>query len=195
MPAFIAKLRESKDSLSAVVLELIALTACRSNEVRGMRFDEIDWREGLWTVLPERMKRSRNSRCRCLGRRWALLKTLDETKAPRAQLVFLGPQPGKSIANQGLWAQVGRVTGKAATTHGLRSSFRSWAADHAVPRAVAEYCLAHAKGDAVEAAYSRAEMISLRRPVMQKWADFICGDDVAASGKVVAIDSGQRKRR
>jgi integrase len=45
MPAFIAKLRQSENSMSAVALELIALTARRSNEVRGARWDEFDWQE------------------------------------------------------------------------------------------------------------------------------------------------------
>jgi hypothetical protein len=70
---------------------------------------------------------------------------------------------------------------------------RSRLTDHAVSRAVAEYCLAHAKGEPAEAAYNRAEMISLRRPVKQRWAEFICGDD-AASAKVVAIGSARGKR-
>jgi integrase len=52
MRAFIAKLRQSKNSLSAVALELIALTACRSNDVRGARWIEFNWAKGVWTNRP-----------------------------------------------------------------------------------------------------------------------------------------------
>jgi integrase len=191
MPAFIAKLRQSKDSLSAVALELIALTACRSNEVRGMRFDEIDWDASLWTVPPERMKRQIEFKVPLSKQAFALLKTLDATKAPRAQLVFPGPRPGKPVANQGLWAQMGRTTGKTATTHGLRASFKSWGEDVGVDHQVAECCLAHAKGDSTVAAYNRGEMVERRRVTMQSWADFLDGK---ASGEVVAIGSAKRRR-
>jgi integrase len=189
MPSFVAKLRESKNSLSAVALELIALTACRSNEVRGMRFDEIDWTGKVWTIPPERMKRKIEFKVPLSRQTLALLKTLDATKAPRAQLAFPGPQPGKSIANQGLWTQMGRTTGKTATTHGLRASFKSWCEDVGVDHKVAEFCLAHAKGDSTESAYSRGQMIERRRAVMQKWADLLDGK---ASAKVVQLKRGKR---
>jgi integrase len=189
MPAFIAKLRQSENSLSAVALELIALTACRSNEVRGMRFDEIDWDEKLWVVPKERMKRSVEFKVPLSKQALALLKALDDTKG-KAPLIFPGPRAGKSIANQALWTQMGRATGKTATTHGLRASFKSWGEDVGVDHQVAERCLAHAKGDATVAAYNRGDMIERRRAVMQRWADFLDGKECA---KVVAI--GSRRRR
>ena len=37
-------------------LELLALTACRSGEVRGARWEEIDSEGGVWTIPAERMK-------------------------------------------------------------------------------------------------------------------------------------------
>ena len=52
-----------------------------------------------------------------------------------------------------------RVTDKTATTHGLRASFRSWAADKSIEHEVAEACLAHGKGNAVIQAYNRADMV------------------------------------
>jgi integrase len=87
---------------------------------------------------------------------------------------------------------MGRTTGKTATTHGLRATFKSWCEDVGVDDKVAEFCLAHAKGDSTESAYSRGEIVERRRAVMQKWSDFLDGK---ASGKVVAMDSARRKRR
>jgi integrase len=189
MPGFVAKLRQSENSLSAVALELIALTACRSNEVRGMKWSEIDWDERLWTIPPERMKRSVEFKVPLSKLALALLKPLYDTKGKSA-LVFPGPRPGRPIANQGLWTMMGRATGKTATTHGLRASFKSWGEDVGIDHQVAECCLAHAKGDSTVAAYNRGEMIERRRITMRRWADFLDGK---ATAKVVPM--GPRRRR
>ncbi len=66
-----------------------------------------------------------------------------------------------------------------ATVHGMRSSFRMWAADVAhAPFEVAEQCLAHVTGNAVVQAYQRSSMLERRRPIMSAWASFVSGEDV-----------------
>jgi integrase len=190
MPAFVAKLRQSKDSMSAVALELITLTACRSNEVRALKWSEVDSDAKLLTVPPERMKRSVEFKVPLSKQALALLKPLYEARHA-APLIFPGPRPNKPIANQALWTQMGRATGKTATTHGLRASFRSWCSDVGVDDQLAEFCLAHGPKNAVQAAYNRAETVERRREVMQRWADFLDGKE---SAKVVAIGSGRKRR-
>jgi len=44
------------DGISARALEFAILTAARSGEVLGARWDEIDLREKIWTVPARRMK-------------------------------------------------------------------------------------------------------------------------------------------
>lgn len=57
--------------------------------------------------------------------------------------------------------------------HGLRSSFRDWAAEKTdVADAVAEACLAHAVGDKTKAAYLRTDFFRKRARLMQQWADY-----------------------
>jgi integrase len=59
------------------------------------------------------------------------------------------------------------------TVHGLRSSFRDWAAEMThFPREAAEMALAHRVGDAVEAAYRRGDMLEKRRKLMEAWAAY-----------------------
>ena len=48
-------------------LEFLALTACRSGEVRGARWGEIDVAGGVWTIPPERMKGRRGHRVPLAG--------------------------------------------------------------------------------------------------------------------------------
>ena len=59
------------------------------------------------------------------------------------------------------------------TVHGFRSTFRDWATEVAqVPREVAETSLAHRVGNEVERAYSRSDLLDLRRGLMNAWNDF-----------------------
>jgi integrase len=70
---------------------------------------------------------------------------------------------------------IARHTDKAATTHGMRSTFRDWAGDCTeYPRDLIEAALAHTLG-AVEAAYRRSSALAKRRELMEAWADYCAG--------------------
>ena len=57
--------------------------------------------------------------------------------------------------------------------HGMRSTFRDWAAENGIDQVLAEKSLMHATGNEVEQAYQRSDLLEQRRPVMQQWADAI----------------------
>jgi integrase len=61
VPAFMKRLRD-RDSLSARALELTILTAARTGEVIGAKWDEIDLKAKVWTVPADRMKSHREHR-------------------------------------------------------------------------------------------------------------------------------------
>ena len=67
-----------------------------------------------------------------------------------------------------------RDTGLAgrATVHGMRSSFRDWAAETGQPREIAEAALAHTVGG-VEGAYFRSDLFAKRRRLMDDWASYL----------------------
>ena len=74
------------------------------------------------------------------------------------------------------------------TTHGFRSTFRTWAAERtAFPREVVEAALAHVVGNKVEAAYQRGDMFDKRRRLMAAWAEF-CAKGLT-SAEIVPIRS------
>ena len=85
--------------------------------------------------------------------------------------VFPG-RPMSGLSNMSL-AMLMRRLKIDATVHGFRASARSWMADQGVQFEVAEAALAHTVGNAVVAAYQRSSMLDLRRPVLQRWADYI----------------------
>ena len=67
-----------------------------------------------------------------------------------------------------------RENGIAGVPHGMRSSFRDWAAECPdAPREVCELALAHVNNDRVEAAYRRSPLFERRRKLMTEWASYI----------------------
>ena len=79
VPAFIAKLRE-RHALAAMALEFTILTATRSGEVLGARWDEIDTASKVWTVPTARMKAGREHRAPLSAPALAILAKLSETR-------------------------------------------------------------------------------------------------------------------
>jgi integrase len=61
LPAFMAKLKDA-DGTAALALTFAIVTAARSGEVMGARWDEIDLKAGVWTVPKDRMKAKREHR-------------------------------------------------------------------------------------------------------------------------------------
>ena len=63
----------------------------------------------------------------------------------------------------------------AGTVHGFRSTFRDWAAERTnIAREIAELCLAHEVGSAVERAYRRSDLFDKRRDLVERWARWCC---------------------
>jgi integrase len=81
--------------------------------------------------------------------------------------------------------------GRTATAHGMRASFRDWALENGHARDLAERALAHTISNQAEAAYHRTDLLDQRRPMMEAWAQHVCGLDVD-DNKVVAM-SAKRK--
>ena len=62
---------------------------------------------------------------------------------------------------------------KPAVPHGLRSTFRNWAAENGYDSDMAEIQLAHKVGTQVTRAYFRTDMIEKRVQMMAEWAAFL----------------------
>ncbi len=167
IPAFMSDLR-SRDAIAARTLEFAILTAARTGEVLGAKWSEVD---GLvWTVPSSRMKAKREHRVPLSDRAAALLRDL-----PReSEWVFPG-RAGKPLSNMSLLMLLRRMGRGDIVAHGFRSTFRDWAAETTnFQSEVVEMALAHAIGNAVEAAYRRGDLIERRRELMGAWAKY-CG--------------------
>ena len=171
MPAFMAELREQR-GFAPRALELTILTACRTGEVLGARWDEIDLAVRAWVIPATRMKSGKPHRVPLSNATMALLEALPrEVKSP---FVFPGARRRRPLSNMALLMLLRRMGHGDVTAHGFRSSFRSWAAEVAhAPRELAEMCLAHAVGNEVEQAYMRGDMLERRRNLAASWAEFL----------------------
>jgi integrase len=175
--AFMAALRQ-RDSIAATSLELTILTAARSNEMIGARWDEIDGR--VWTVPAARMKAGKEHRVPLSD---VALAALDRLRAFRKDEHVI-PRPFTKNYLLGVVRGMGRDD---VSVHGFRSTFRDWAAEQtSFPNHVVEQALAHAIGDKVEAAYRRGDLFEKRARLMAAWAEF-CARPAAKGAAIVPM--------
>jgi integrase len=183
IPAFMERLRQENGS-AARALEFAILTAARTGEVIGARWDEIDIEARLWTIPAARMKSEREHRVPLPLAAVALLERLAETRS--GDFVFAGGQAGRPLSNMAMLVLLRRMKRGDMTVHGFRSTFRDWAAERtSFQNEVIEMSLAHAIGDKVEAACRRGDLFDKRRRLMEAWAGYCTSSP--ASGAVVPI--------
>ena len=168
-------------------LEFVALTAARSGEVRGATWAEFDFEAGLWIVPAERMKMEREHRVPLTPGAVELVKAMPRIDG--TEYVFPAARGGM-LSDMSLSAAMKRIhearfkadgkgyvdarSGRPAVPHGLRSTFRDWAAERTeFPGDMAEVALAHRVGSAVQQAYRRGDMVEKRRQMMVAWSDFL----------------------
>lgn len=173
VPAFVASLQTCGGSVVVrLAFEFLILTAARTGEVLGMRWDEVNLSERLWTVPAARMKMHREHRVPLSDRALAILAEA-QALSTSGPFVFPGRSGGKPLSNMAFLMLLRRL-GRDVTAHGFRSSFRDWAAEQTnLPREVAEMALAHAVENRVEAAYRRGDLLEKRRELMYMWSAYL----------------------
>lgn len=160
------------EGVSYSCLQFLVLTAARSGEARGARWDEIDLELKTWTVPAERMKAG-EAHTIPLSQAAIDILRVQPRIAPNEEFVFPGLREGKPIVDAAL-SKIMRALHPTATVHGWRSTFRDWTAERTnYPGEVAEAALAHVVGNKVEAAYRRTKYIDRRRDLMAEWAEFL----------------------
>ena len=185
VPGLIAKLRE-RSGIVGRALEFLILTASRSGEVLGARWDEIGLAERVWTVPAERMKSRREHRVPLCDRALAIL---NEMKLYRRN-GFVFPSERRENLGESPMRELLKRLGYKATIHGMRSTFRDWAGEQTnFAREVCEAALAHAIGNKVEQAYRRGDALEKRRRLMEAWADF-CSRPVAQGATITKLHVG-----
>lgn len=195
--AFVAAVRAKQaDSMAALMLEWIALAACRTGEARFATWGEIDLERGVWEIPAARMKMRRphvvpitERMAEILGEAKRRYPAREKGEDPAGSDHVFVSGKGKPLSEMAGLMLMRRMEAFAEfTPHGLRSTFKDWATELTdFPRELIEEQLAHQLG-AVERAYKRGSAHERRRAMMEAWAA-VCAGGVSteAAGNVVPL--------
>jgi integrase len=178
LPAFMGELRE-RDGISARALEFTILTASRTGETIGARWQEINLDKRVWTIPAERMKGGQEHQVPLCDRAVEILHGL-KGKVPNENFCF-------PLSNMAMLQMLRGISPNGFTVHGFRSTFRDWAGERTnYPKDVIEFALAHKLPDKVERAYRRETAVDKRRSLMQAWCKH-CGTPMPATAEVISL--------
>lgn len=185
---------QQRDGVGATALKLLAMTASRSGEIRGMLWEELDFFSdaeakergylGIWKIPAQRMKARREHSIPVTQPMYDLISNEND----KTGLVFKSRKM-TTISDMTLSALMKRMhasdklgfvdkkSSLVAVPHGLRSTFRTWAAEAGQSREDAELQLAHKIGDATEQAYNHAELMDRRAKMLAKWYQFLANNE------------------
>jgi integrase len=183
--AFMAELQQQNNSAAVRALEFTILTATRTGEVLGARWDELDLTEKVWAIPPSRMKAGAAHRVPLCNR---TIEILEEMRIIRqGVLVFPGARKERPLSHEAMLRVLRSMKRDNLTVHGFRASFRDWASELTrFPREVCEMALAHAIENKAEASYRRGDLFQKRRQLMTAWARY-CSTPAITAGEVVAL--------
>jgi len=187
MAAFMAELRE-RNGMGALALEFAILTCVRTADVRNAKHFDIDRAAKIW-VIPALSKTGVEHK---VPLSTGAIAVVDKTRAMAKEIggkvgasEFLFPNDvtGARLSENAMLAVLGRMGRKGAmTTHGCRSSFRTWAQEQtSFPWELAEMSLGHKVGSKVERAYARGDAFKKRIAIMQAWANFCARPTTSAT--------------
>lgn len=179
-----------RDGTGARALQLLALLAARSGEIRGMSFEEVTYFSeaeakergycGIWTIPAERMKNRTKHEIPLIQPACDLIKAQPQNgtlvfasrrNTPLSDMTLSALMKRMHKSEEGPFVDVD--SNLPAVPHGLRSTFRGWAGDTKQNREVVELQLAHRIGNQVEQAYNRTQLLDQRAELLTEWHEFL----------------------
>jgi integrase len=146
------------------------LTAARTSEVLGAKRSEINFRERMWIVPPERMKARKEHKVPLSDSAIAIIKSMPTDR----DYLFPGTRKSRPLSNGAMLKPLERMgLRKQVVAHGFRSTFRDWASETThYPNEMLEMAIAHSIDSKVEAAYRRGDLLKKRHKLMADWERF-----------------------
>ncbi|MFW2178514.1 MULTISPECIES: tyrosine-type recombinase/integrase [unclassified Moraxella] len=169
------------DLLTKLGFYLLAYTFVRTNELRFMQWDEIDWQAKLWRIPSERMKMNRPHIVPLAPQVLAILEQIRELGLSDTYVFYNSSrqQPySENVFTNALdkMGYRGLMTG-----HGFRGLASTTLHERQYLHEAIELQLAHDKENKISKAYNGAEHLLYRVKMMNEWANMI---DDAKAGKI-----------
>ena len=177
LPEYLAKLESYEgERLTYLALRVLLLTFLRSAELRGGRWEEINWQKKEWRIPAERMKMKEEHIVPLADQTIDLLKEIQKISGNREHIFPNSVRPSKIMSeNTLLYALYRMGYHSRATAHGFRSTASTILNENGFRADVIERQLAHGERNKIRASYNHAEYLPERRDMMQWWANYIDG--------------------
>ena len=152
--------------------QLILLTAARPGEVRTMRWDQVDFEEGWWTIPEGNTKNGKEHRVWLAPLTRQLLQELQQVS--ESDWVFPGKDPTKPLQEYRRGrASINARAGTDVTSHDLRRTAATLMVSKAgVPREIVARVLNHTDRD-VTAIYVHASYDEPKREAWEAWSAYL----------------------
>jgi integrase len=155
------------------IVKLLVLTGQRLGEVRGMRWDEIDFKERVWSISSERTKAGRAHEVPLVNQAMEIVRNLPRL---HEELLFPARKHGTSnpVSGMSKWkAHLDHISGVTDwRIHDLRRTVATGMARSGVPPHVVERILNHRTGTfrGVAGVYNRFGYLPEMRGALELWA-------------------------
>ncbi len=176
LPQLVQKIEQYEGNIQTKLgLQLALLTFVRTTELRGAKWQEIDFENKIWEIPAQRMKMKTKHLVPLCKQSLEVLKNLQDINGNR-EFIFPNRQnPDKFISeNTLLYAMYRLGYHGRATVHGFRSLASTVLNESGLFKEdVIERQLAHGERNKVRAAYNHAQYLDDRREMMDWWGEFI----------------------
>ncbi len=180
LPDFLSKLDKYEEYggsiLTKLAFQLLILTFVRSGEIRGAKWDEIDFDKALWRIPADRMKMKTEHLVPLSKQSINILRQIHKiTGHNMFGLIFPSKKEPNKIMSENTFLRAIEVLGYKGKTvaHGFRSTASTILNENGFESVWIERQLAHEERDQVKAIYDHSQHIEKRRIMMQWWGDYI----------------------
>jgi len=158
-----------------LAIRLMCLTFVRTSELIEARWTEIDFDRAMWTIPAERMKMRSPHLVPLSKQSIEILKELRELNKYREHVFPSLPRPRKPMSKGTILMALKRMGfGNKMTGHGFRALALGILKEKlGYSHEIADRQLAHVPKNSTDRAYDRAQFLSKRVEMMQKYADYL----------------------
>ena len=161
------------DLFSAYALRMVILNVTRTSEVIKSKFEQFDLEKRIWTIPYQNMKARKEHKIPLSNEAISIIKFMRQKH--NHEYVFTNLVTGKHISNGAMLHLLkSKFRNLRITTHGFRSTFRTWAEEQGKYQYYAiKFSQAHELPNKIEKAYMRSDLKPERTIIMNDWEKYL----------------------